>query len=715
MRIETPRWALPLLQPARYKGAHGGRAGGKSHVFAEMVIEYCLMHPGARVVCVREFQASLRESVKYLLEAKIKQYNLERYFIVQDFRIKAPGGGLIIFHGLQSNNAEAFKSLEGADIVWVEEAQTLSKRSLDILRPTVRKPGSEIWFSWNPRYEDDAVELLLRGKHPHPRAIVVEVNYTDNPFLSETVLEEAQFCEKNDPENFPHIWLGYYATHSSSQVFKNWVVEEFELPKDTIYRIGVDWGFAVDPTAAVRCALKGRTLYIDYEVYAHGCEIIDTPELLNQIPGASRFISIGDSARPETISYMQKHGFPKMQSAKKGKASINDGIEWIRSLRVKIHPRCKHTIDEFRKYQYRIDSRTGEVQPILVDANNHCIAEGEKVLTHRGSVSIENVRFGDFVLTRDGFKRVVFSGVMDRNRETVLVRTTNGKLCCTPDHRIYTANRGFIRADALRYNDEVFIVPKRYVLCLNLLSMAVRFGEGIQKASARLAGTISSAAQRTCIGKYGLTIMEKFREVFWFITKMVTRATMTLLIWSVSRQRSIGQDTGHPNEASGRESGWKKSALLLLNGTKAKLGGLFTGALGHLHTKTSFLLTSLANTVGRFLPPKSWANSVQTLVNRLRAEKAALITLYAFANAEENLHAASARRRVFVPGRVLTVTAGGNAKRVYDLTIDGQHEFFASRILVSNCIDAVRYACEAWRKPNPIHIHPEALKKVKRT
>lgn len=373
MKIATPRWALPLLQPARYKGAYGGRAGGKSHVFAEMVIEYCLMHPGARVVCVREFQSSLRESVKYLLEAKIKQYNLERYFVIQDFRIKAPGGGLIIFHGLQSNNAEAFKSLEGADIVWVEEAQTLSKRSLDILRPTVRKPGSEIWFSWNPRYEDDAVELLLRGKQPHPRAIVVEVNYTDNPFLSETVLEEAQFCEKNDPENFPHIWLGYYATYSSSQVFKNWVVEEFELPKDTIYRIGVDWGFAVDPTAAVRCALKGRTLYIDYEVYAHGCEIIDTPELLNQIPGASRFISIGDSARPETISYMQKHGFPKMQSAKKGKASINDGIEWIRSLRVKIHPRCKHTIDEFRKYQYRIDSRTGEVQPILVDANNHCI------------------------------------------------------------------------------------------------------------------------------------------------------------------------------------------------------------------------------------------------------------------------------------------------------------------------------------------------------
>ena len=177
----------------------------------------------------------------------------------------------------------------------------------------------------------------------------------------------------NDPENFNHIWLGEYVTHSSSQVFRNWVVEDFDLPEDTIYRIGIDWGFAVDPTAAVRCALIGRDLYIDYEAYAHGCEIIDTPLLLDLIPDSRKFISIADGARPETISYMTKHGFPRMQPAKKGKESVNEGVEWMRSLRIHIHTRCKHTAEEFRRYQYRIDPRTDEVQPILVDANNHCI------------------------------------------------------------------------------------------------------------------------------------------------------------------------------------------------------------------------------------------------------------------------------------------------------------------------------------------------------
>lgn len=374
MLIETPRWAVPLLKSSRYKGAWGGRASGKSHFFAELLIEHCVLHPGTRAVCVREYQSSLRQSAKYLIESKIREHNLQNEFIIQNTEIRTPGGGVIMFCGLQTHNADTIKSLEGADIVWIEEGQMLSKASLDVLRPTVRKPGSEIWVSWNPRFEDDAVELLLRGASPHPDAIVVKANFIDNPWCPDVVKEEAAWCAENDPSNYAHIWMGEYVTVSEAQVFKNWKVDEFELPPDTAFRIGVDWGFAVDPTAAVRCALDGRNLYIDHEAYAHNCEIIDTPQLLESIPDASKIVSVADGARPETISYMVKQGgFRRMVAAKKGKESVHDGIEWMRSLRILVHPRCKHTIEELTRYHYKVDARTGDVLPVLEDANNHCI------------------------------------------------------------------------------------------------------------------------------------------------------------------------------------------------------------------------------------------------------------------------------------------------------------------------------------------------------
>ena len=708
---------MPFFQYGRYKGACGGRSSGKSHGFAEMLVEEHLINANTSSVCVREIQKSIQQSVKRLLEHKIEAMNAGAYFTVQDAIIKNNyGRGIIIFQGLQNHTADSIKSLEGFDRVWVEEAQSVSQWSMDILRPTFRKPGSEMWFTWNPRFEDDAVEKLFRPKNGEPPndTILQVVNYLDNPFCPREAIEEAEYCARHDPDRYAHIWMGDYLTNSDARVFNNFEVREFELPDGSAFRTGIDWGFAIDPTAAVRCCLDGRTLYIDHEAYKHQCEIIDTPDLLlSSIPEIARYPAVADSARPETISYVKSHGIPRIEAAKKGKDSVEEGVEWLRSLRIVIHPRCKNTIYEFSRYMYKVDERTNDVLPQLVDKDNHCIAEGEKVLTHRGNIPIEDVRVGDLVLTRKGFKRVLFSGITDRNRETVLVKTTNGKLRCTPDHRIYTTNRGFVRADALRYNDEVFIVPKRYALCLNLLSMAARFGEGIQKARVRLAGIISGAAKSACIVRCGLTIMEKFRKASRFITKTATRATMTLRTWNVSHQESIQKGTGHKNEASSSGSGWIKSGLLPLSGTEAKQRRIFTNALARLREKTSRLMTRLVSIAGRFLRPENLAtltNSVQTLANLLRAEKAAWMTLCALAHAEESSPVTSTASSVFVPGRVQTITPDGTAKRVYDLTIDEQHEFFASLVLVLNCVDAARYACEAWRKPAPMKIKREAIK-----
>jgi phage terminase large subunit len=374
LRIETPRVFLPLLNHARYLGAHGGRGSGKSHFFAEKLVERCLYHHRTRAVCLREIQNSLDESVKQLLEDKIGKLGVENRFTIRDKWIETPGGGLIIFKGLRTYNAASIKSLEGFDIAWVEEAQSVSKRSLDILRPTIRNVGSELWFSWNPDKEDDPVEQLLRtgpNRVLPPDAIVVQANWSDNPWLPPDLRQEKNW-DKRDPDKYDHVWEGGYQRNSEARVFNNWRVEAFDTPEDARFYFGADWGYAVDPSVLVRLFMGDRRkLYIDREAYQIGCEIDHLPALFNTVPGSAIWPSTADSARPETISYMQRHGFPKMKAAVKGQGSVEDGIEFMKNFDIIVHPRCKHTIKELTHYSWKIDQKTNEILPVLSDKDNH--------------------------------------------------------------------------------------------------------------------------------------------------------------------------------------------------------------------------------------------------------------------------------------------------------------------------------------------------------
>lgn len=214
LRLETARVFSPLLQPARYKGAWGGRGSGKSHFFAELLIEDALLIPGMRAACIREVQKSLKQSSKRLIEDKLKAYNLGERAGFKVYRevIETPGDGVIIFTGMQDHTADSIKSLEGFDRAWIEEAQSLSHRSLELLTPTMRKEGSEIWASWNPNRPTDAIDQLLRGENTPTGAVVVNANWKHNPWISQVLLQEKDDCLRMTPDRYPHVWEGEYAT-----------------------------------------------------------------------------------------------------------------------------------------------------------------------------------------------------------------------------------------------------------------------------------------------------------------------------------------------------------------------------------------------------------------------------------------------------------------------------------------------------------------------
>lgn len=208
---------MPLLKPARYKGAWGGRASGKSHFFAELLVENCLANPGTRALCVREIQKSLKESAKRLIEDKIEKLGVSQYFDILQTEIKTPGGGIITFAGMQDHTADSIKSYEGFDIAWCEEAQSLSRRSLMLLRPTMRKAasdaypeGAEMWFSWNPARKTDPVDDLLRGADQPPSSIVIRANWADNPFFPKALEPERIYDLHAFAERYDHVWEGGY-------------------------------------------------------------------------------------------------------------------------------------------------------------------------------------------------------------------------------------------------------------------------------------------------------------------------------------------------------------------------------------------------------------------------------------------------------------------------------------------------------------------------
>jgi len=355
----------------RHKALHGGRGSAKSW----SVATYLPIRAGQarkRIVCARQFQNSIRDSSKELIEKRIRALGMANQFSITDRYIKHLGTeSEFIFIGLE-RNVESIRSLEGADIVWIEEAKTTSARSMEILLPTVRAAGSELIWTWNPDKPTDPVDKYFRHGKPPPRTIVTEVSYRDNPFFNNTEMPgEMQTLKDGNFARYEHVWEGKYDVSYETKVFTNVRIGRPAVPPNTAPYYGMDFGFGNDPSFVVKLFVfkESKQIYIAAE--AHGRVTMDQlPAMVRSVTREDGNLVKCDSSQPGTIEFLQSRGI-NAQPAKKGPGSVKSGILFLQGYQIVIDPNCEGMREEADLYSWMTDKLTNQALSTPVDAHNH--------------------------------------------------------------------------------------------------------------------------------------------------------------------------------------------------------------------------------------------------------------------------------------------------------------------------------------------------------
>jgi len=389
LNIETARVFLPFMKPSRYKAAHGGRGSAKSHFFAELLVEHHVLYPGLRSVCIREVQKTLAQSAKKIIEDKIKKHDLEQcgFQILKD-RIETPGDGVIIFQGMQDHTSESIKSLEGFGIAWCEESQTLSKRSLELLRPTIRDSGipefsAELWFSWNPTRKNDAVDDLFRGESGPPNnSIVVKANWNNNPWFPAVLEGERTDDQEHRPDSYDHVWEGGYIKAQEGAYFvKNISKARREgrigfVPRNELMHCHAFWDIGGTGAKADACSIWivqfiGQAINVIDHYEAQGQELKDHVYWLtqNEYTGVNTHIYLPhDGVKHDSVyrvtyeSEMKKAGYKVKIMPNAGSGAAMQRVEAVRSVfhRVFIdEKKCEGGLEALGWYHEKKNDKTG--------------------------------------------------------------------------------------------------------------------------------------------------------------------------------------------------------------------------------------------------------------------------------------------------------------------------------------------------------------------
>lgn len=370
--IRFPRKFQSLFKPQRYKIYHGGRGSGKSWSVARALLLLAAQKP-LRILCTREVQKSIKDSVHRLLSDQIQAMGLGQFYEVLDTEIRERNGSLFLFAGLANHTVESIKSYEAVDIVWVEEAQTVSKKSWDILTPTIRTPNSEIWVTFNPELETD--ETYQRFVvNPPANAFVVEVNYYDNPWFPDVLEQERLECLKNRPEHeYKWIWEGKVLPAAEGAIYHNEVTQlqasgRFtHVPADSTLKTHTVWDLGWNDKMTIILAQRSASaIYIvDYIEDSHRTVSSYIKQLsdmdhnwgIDFLPhdGAHKNLQTGKSTQ-EVLDELGRNTqiVPNMR--------IEEGISAAREVfpRVYIDKRAERLVDCLKNYRREINRRTNE-------------------------------------------------------------------------------------------------------------------------------------------------------------------------------------------------------------------------------------------------------------------------------------------------------------------------------------------------------------------
>ncbi|WP_018900410.1 phage terminase large subunit [Rhizobium sp. 2MFCol3.1] len=380
---EIPKITRNFARPARTRVFKGGRGSGKTRGLAlrSALRVYQLAEMGVEGVFLasREHLNSLDESSMEEIKASIRsQPWLADYFDIGEKYIRTQNRRIsYAFAGLR-HNLDSIKSKARIIGNWTDEAENVSEIAWRKLIPTLRDEGPgwyvENWVSYNPESPDSATNKRFITQKADD-CLITDVNWSDNPWFPGVLNEQRLQDKRLRPETYDHVWEGAFLTLTDAQILAGkFEIEEFEPQPhwDGPYQ-GGDFGFSQDPTAAIRCWIGDGRLWIEYEAGRTALELDDYGTYIGErIPDFHRYTTRWDSARPEGISHIRRHGLPKSEAVEKWKGSVEDGIAFMRNFeKIVVHPRCEKTARECRLYSYKVDRLSGDVLTDIVDANNH--------------------------------------------------------------------------------------------------------------------------------------------------------------------------------------------------------------------------------------------------------------------------------------------------------------------------------------------------------
>lgn len=355
--IEIPREYQRLFDKDwREAAIYGGRFSLKSHTVARYLLIRARMGK-TRVACFREFQNSIAESSHQLLKDLIDLYDMRDFKVTDNAIVNTVNGSDFLFKGLH-NNEQSIKSIEAIDIAWIEEAQTVSKESIEVLTPTVRNTGSQIIYTYNRLMEDDPVHtrLVIEGR---PNTLVINCNYDiaiKYGMMSDAILAEIEDDKKNRPSLYRHKWLGE-PNSLDQKVFKEWAIIESVPHEARLERIGLDFGYSQDPTAIVAVYYHNGGYLLDEITYSKGLSNKQIADILLNQP---RALVVADSAEPKSIDELRSHGI-NVIPAQKGPGSIMQGIQSVQAQRISVTKHSLNVIKEYRNYMFIKDKKTGRI------------------------------------------------------------------------------------------------------------------------------------------------------------------------------------------------------------------------------------------------------------------------------------------------------------------------------------------------------------------